>query len=401
MTQGAPLTGRFDAVIARIKGQAAARDHARELPYDDIAELASLGFGALRVPAEQGGGGLSLAQLTEQLLELAAADSNFPQILRAHFIFVESLLLAAPSASRDTWLGRIVDGAIIGGAHTERHTANSDHFATRVHRDGDARWLSGEKYYSTGSLYADWVATLAEGDDDQLTLVAIPKGTHGLTTVDDWNGFGQRLTASGTTLFERVAVNEANTLPTFASLAPYGTSLAQHFHLIGLAGIAHTAHAEAVVYVRERTRYFSQGTGALPKDDVVIQGVLGELSSAAYTSAVIVRDIGQRLDTLVELVARKDPDTARIEGLEHDVFRAQHTVTRTVLEAATRLFDVGGASALDADKNWDRFWRNARTLSSHNPIGFRLKAIGNYELNGTVALRQWYSGVDLSQRTAK
>ncbi|MBD1552609.1 acyl-CoA dehydrogenase family protein [Pseudomonas typographi] len=394
-------TAKFAPIIARIRAQAAERDKARRLPYEDIAELAALGFGALRVPLGQGGGGLSVAELSEQLLILAEADSNFVQIFRAHFIFVESLLLAASSPIRDTWLRRIAEGAIIGGAHTERNAVNTDHFATRVHRDGEARWLSGEKYYSTGSLYADWVATLAEGEDDRLTLLAIPKGAPGLATVDDWNGFGQRLTASGTTRFERVAVSAENTLPTFEAFAPYGTSLAQHFHLLGLAGIARAAHAEAVRYVRERTRYFSQGTGALPKDDPVVQVVVGELSSAAYTSEVIVRDIGQRLDTLVALVANPNSDKGQLEALEHDVFRAQQAVTRTVLEAATRLFDVGGASALDADRNWDRFWRNARTLASHNPIGFRLKAIGNYELNGQVALRQWYSGVDLSQRVAK
>ncbi|WP_437884546.1 acyl-CoA dehydrogenase family protein [Pseudomonas sp. LRF_L74] len=401
MSHALDNTSRFAELFARIKAKAASSDRHRELPHEEVRELAELGFGALRVPSALGGGGLTVAELSEHLLALAAADSNYPQILRAHFIFVESLLFAKPSPTRDLWLKRIVNGAIVGGAHTERNSTNSEHFATKVQRDDEGLWLTGEKYYSTGSLYADWVATLAEGENDQLVLLAVAKATPGLITEDDWSGFGQRLTASGTTRFEKVAINEADSVPSFEGLAPYGTSLAQHFHLIGLAGIAHSAHEAAVAYVRERKRYFSQGSRALPKDDAIIQSVIGELSSAAYTSAVIVRDIAWRLDTLLGLIAQPEPDIPRIDDLEQDVFRAQHTVVSTVLEAATRLFDIGGASALDAERNWDRFWRNARTLSSHNPIGFRLKAIGDYELNGQVAFRQWFSGVDLSLRAAK
>ncbi|MFF7710388.1 acyl-CoA dehydrogenase family protein [Pseudomonas sp. NPDC007930] len=392
------LHARFGALFERIQASAAERDRLRTLPYAEVAALAEAGFGALRLPLELGGSGLTLAELTEALLALAEADSNFPQILRAHFIFVESLLLAAPSAARELWLERVAAGALIGGAHTERGRANSDHFATRVEQDGERQWLSGEKYYSTGSLYADWIATLAEGEDDRLLLVAVPRQGQGVTLLDDWNGFGQRLTASGTTRFERVPVSPASHLPSFDRLGPYGTSLAQHFHLIGLAGIARAAHREVLAYVRGRTRYFAQGGGALPKDDPIIQAVVGEVSSSAYGAEVLVRDIGRQLDTLGMLVAAPEQDQAAIEAIEHDVFRAQHSISASVLQATTRLFDVGGASALDAQKNWDRFWRNARTLASHNPIGFRLKAIGAHDLNGTVALRRWYSGVDLSQR---
>lgn len=399
MPQQNPVLPRFAAVIARIKASAAARDGNREQPYGEVAELAALGFGALRLPQALGGAGLSVAELTDQLLALAEADSNFVQIFRAHFIFVESLLLAPPSPSRELWLQRIAEGAFIGGAHTERNTANSDRFATQIHSEGSERWVSGEKYYSTGSLFADWIATLVEDEDQHLTLLVLPRGIEGLTTLDDWHGFGQRVTASGTTRFERVKVDPRDTLPSFESLAPYGTSLAQHFHLIGLAGIAQALHKDAVDYVRQRTRYFSHGSGKLPKDDAQIQAIIGELGSAAYTSTVLVRDIARRLDQQNLQLATPNPDIALVDALEHDVFRAQFAITRSVLDAATRLFDVGGASALDSQKNWDRYWRNARTLASHNPVDFRLKAIGDYDLNGQVAFRAWFSGVDLSKRS--
>ncbi|MFF7710396.1 acyl-CoA dehydrogenase family protein [Pseudomonas sp. NPDC007930] len=393
-----PHSTELQALYARLAATAAARERRREQPYQEVAELAALGFGALRVPTALGGGGLSVAQLTEQLLQLASADANFVQVFRAHFIFVESLLLAEPSSNRDLWLRRIAAGAVVGGAHTERNPVNTDHFATQLHSEGGERWLSGEKYYATGSLFADWVATLAEDEDQRLTLLVVPRDAEGLSLPDDWDGFGQRLTASGSARFERVKVGAENALPIFESLAPYATSLAQHFHLIALAGIARNAHADAVDYVRARTRYFSHGSGQLPRDDAQVQALVGELSSAAYSSAVIVRDIGERLDTMVAWLAQPGANADALNGLEHDVFRAQHLLVQRVLEAATRLFDVGGASALAESRNWDRHWRNARTLASHNPVDFRLRAIGNYELTGEVALRAWFSGVDLRQR---
>ena len=138
----------------------------------------------------------------------------------------------------------------------------------------------------------------------------------------------------------------------------------------------------------------------MPKDDAIVQEVVGELSAAVYVSAIAVRDAAAKLDTLFTLLAEGEVDTRTIDETEADIFRAQYAVITAVLAATTRLFDVGGASALYADKNWDRYWRNARTLSSHNPVGFRLKAIGDYELNRKTALRAWYSGVDLASRFA-
>ena len=54
-----------------------------------------------------------------------------------------------------------------------------------------------------------------------------------------------------------------------------------------------------------------------------------------------------------------------------------------VLEAATLVFEVGGASATSETRRLDRHWRNARVLASHNPAIQREAAVGNYHLNGT------------------
>ncbi|MFW0787681.1 acyl-CoA dehydrogenase family protein [Gordonia sp. CPCC 206044] len=392
------LRERFAPVFNRIADSAVERDGSRIVPFDLVRELAQDGFGALRVPSEFGGSGISVAVLTELLLDLAAADSNFPQILRAHFLYTEALLLAPPDADRDAWLARIGAGELFGGAYTERTAGNQTHFSTTItdHPDG-TRTVDGQKYYSTGSLYADWIITAGEGPDG-ITHVVVPKDASGLELVDDWSGFGQRLTASGTTRFHDVDITGTPQLPATVSPGSYGTSLAQFWHITTIAGISRALHTEAVDYVRERRRYFSQGGGVAPREDPVVQGVVGEVSAARYVAETIARQIGTRLDDLAAAVLDGTVTDDRYDAVEIEVYRAQVSVISTVLAAAARVFDVGGASALDASKAWDRHWRNARTLASHNPTPHRLVSIGDHDLNGTSPFRTWLSGIDLRNR---
>ncbi len=113
------LAARFRPIFQRIADGAVEREHTRTLPHEPIQWLKEAGFGAVRVPVEYGGGGACLPQLFELLIELAEADSNVPQALRGHFAFAEDRLNAPPSAGRDLWFKRFVEGDIVGCAWTE------------------------------------------------------------------------------------------------------------------------------------------------------------------------------------------------------------------------------------------------------------------------------------------
>ena len=79
---------RLRPVIAEIAAGTVAREKDHELPFAQVTALRAAGFGRLRLPIEHGGFGLDWESFAEVLIELAAADSNLPQIFRGHIAYV-------------------------------------------------------------------------------------------------------------------------------------------------------------------------------------------------------------------------------------------------------------------------------------------------------------------------
>lgn len=393
----AELAARFRPVFARIAEGAARREHARDLAHDAIGWLRDAGFGALRVPRDHGGLGATPEQLYELIIELAEADSNLPQALRAHFGFVERVLVEFSPDQRSPWLRRVADGAIFGNATTEAGEGALGQLQTRVFRENGAWLLSGEKFYSTGTLYADWVGVTVQRDDTDpaqwRTLALVRTDAPGVTRVDDWNGFGQRLTASGTTRFERVPVESAHIIDFSRTGATPMTAVFQLFHIATLAGIARAIERDAVAFVQPRKRVFSHGSGAVPREDPLVQQVIGQLSSTAFVATLAAREVARGLGEIDRLRLQGEPLSEELlVDVELRAGKAQVVVTDAVLGAATRLFDVGGATALQESRRLDRHWRNARTLASHNPVIYKARVIGDNALNGTRPTFYWGVG---------
>lgn len=396
------LVQRFHPIFARIAEHAVRREHARELAHEAVGWLRKARFGALRVPIEHGGFGATPEQLYELLIDLAEADSNLPQALRAHFGFVERVLAEFEPGQRAPWLRRVADGAIFGNATTEQGDSAIGRLQTRLFRENGAWLLSGEKYYSTGTLYADWVAVTAEregGDPAQWRTIALVRtDAQGVECVDDWRGFGQRLTASGTTRFERVPVAADDIIDFSRSGTTLMTAVFQLFHIATLAGIARAIERDAVAFVQPRRRVFSHASGDVPRDDPLVQQVIGQLASTAFIATLATREVARGLGELDRWRLRGEPlPEDLLVDVELRAAKAQVAVTEAVLAAATRLFDVGGASALQEDRRLDRHWRNARTLASHNPVIYKSRVIGEHALNGTRPTFYWAIGTREAQ----
>lgn len=390
---------RLAPVFAEIAASAAQREADRHIDRGAVRALAAAGFTALRVPVEYGGSGLTFAEQAPLIVELAAADSNLVQALRAHLINQENLLGHPDEALRDRWLRRLGAGAVVGNAITEINNSVGEGTTTLI-RDEEGTWrLNGTKYYSTGTLYADWIIVAAVDAAGEEIAATVSADAEGVTLLDDWDGFGQQLTASGTTVFADTPVAAEEV---YAGGLDDGTRVAtgqaswQFLHLAALTGIAEAIVRDGAEYVRGRRRSFSHGTAELPREDSQVLQVVGELSAAAFGARAaydsVVTALGGVLEQEAALTAGEQLPEVDVDELYVRVYQAQQVIAKTVLAAATQLFEVGGASALSQTKRLDRHWRNARVLANHNPLIYRARLLGGWEVNGTGPERSYRVG---------
>jgi alkylation response protein AidB-like acyl-CoA dehydrogenase len=394
-TTDTELDERFQPIFARIAEGAVRRETDRALAHTEVGWLRDAGFGALRVPVEHGGLGATVRQQFRLLVDLAAAESNLPQALRVHWWFVEDQRLSPDPERGARWLRAVADGALVGNAITEPGVGAIDRYRTALTRDGESYRLDGTKYYSTGSLFADHIAVAADLDGERVSVL-VDADAPGVAQRDDWDGFGQRTTASGTTEFTRVRVHQDRILGAGYGSAGkgYGTGYLQLVQLSVLAGIAARAAADAAEWVRERTRTFTHAAADLPRHDPLVQQVIGRLSSVAFTARTVVLAVADLYDELLDGAARTgdEPDERLVDAAELAAAQAQATLIPLVLDATTQLFEVGGASVVSERLRLDRHWRNARTVSVHNPLIYKLQAVGAHVLNGDELPYAWSAG---------
>ena len=388
------LAQRFRPIFQRIAEGAVERELSRTLPREPIAWLKEAGFGAVRVPREHGGAGASLPQAFQLLIELAEADSNLPQALRGHFAFVEDRLNAAPSPARDLWFQRFVAGELVGNAWTEVGGVAIGDVITKVSHKAGKLVANGRKFYSTGSIFADWIDLYARRADDNADVIAAVS-THqpGVRQQDDWDGFGQRTTGSGTSEYVDAVIEPENLFP-FETRFKYQTAFYQLFHLATLAGIGRAVERDIARQVRERQRIFSHGNASHVSQDVQIQQVVGQISALAYAAEATALRATLPAQRAYEARFRDDVEAERQANIAAEIESAQGqiVVCELVLRAATDLFNALGASSASSAKALDRHWRNARTVATHNPIVYKAKVVGDWRINGTEPPYVWQIG---------
>lgn len=396
------LAAKFRPIFRRIEEGALERERSRTLPKEPIRWLKEAGFGAIRVPAQSGGAGASLAQTFQLLIELAEADSNLPQALRGHFAFVEDRLNAPPGVDRDVWFQRFVQGDLVGNAWTEVGNVAIGDLITRVSKK-DGRWVvNGSKYYSTGSIFADWVDLLARRNDTGADVIAAVS-THqpGVKHYDDWDGFGQRTTGSGTSVYEDAVVDERNLIP-FESRFKYQTAFYQLFHLATLAGIGRAALRDISHEVRERKRIFSTGNAPHVSQDPQIQQVVGQIAALVYAAEATAIRATAPSQRAYEARFGGDPEAERLANIDAELESAkgQVVISELILRASTELFNALGASGASGAKALDRHWRNARTVASHNPLVYKSRILGDWHINGTEPPYVWQIGSGPGRKAA-
>jgi alkylation response protein AidB-like acyl-CoA dehydrogenase len=388
------LAERFRPLFATLREGAVARELERRLPFEEIQLLKASGFTALRVPKAFGGSGVSIPELTNLLIELGEADSNLVQALRGHLGFTESVLNSPNEARRNLWLERIGRGETVGPATGEVGQTPQSQLSSRLYLDGEQWRIDGEKFYTTGSLYSDWIDVAVSDHDGKRVFVTVRRDAHGVEVVDDWNGFGQTLTASGTAYFRQVAVDPRNIVSNEERFQ-YSPAFFQIIHLANLAGIGRALSGEVANAVAKRTRSFSNGNSSRVAQDPQVLQVVGSLRAAAYSAGAIVLKNAEAIQRAYEAGAHGDAEKLKqaVDIAELEIAQSQTIVSDLVIDASSRMFDAVSASATLRPNGLDRFWRNARTLASHNPRIYKDRIVGDFAVNGTPPPAQWKIGI--------
>jgi alkylation response protein AidB-like acyl-CoA dehydrogenase len=166
----------------------------------------------------------------------------------------------------------------------------------------------------------------------------------------------------------------------------------QLVHLATLAGIGRAAAEDVARLVAERRRVYSHGNAARTGDDPQIQAVVGRVRGNAYAAGAIVLKAAEALQRVFEARRGGADATGPAALADVEVNQAVTVVTNLVLEATTGLFDALGASAVKEGLGLDRYWRNARTIASHNPRIYRDRIVGAFAVNGTPPPREYRVG---------
>ncbi|WP_145498202.1 acyl-CoA dehydrogenase family protein [Streptomyces sp. CFMR 7] len=382
---------RAAEVAAILATDAAARDRAGATPYTEVQLLKDSGLVALLGPAEHGGGGQDWTTAYRVIREVAKADGSIGQLLGYHYLWNWAARLVGTreqwehveaEAVRHTWF--------FGGAVNPR---DSDVVVTE---DGDDLVFTGAKTFSTGSRVSD--VTVLEGvleGTDRHIFAIVPSDSPGLTFHDDWDNIGQRLTESGGVTLDGVRTpwaSAAGYVDKEFRPRVYNTLNVPTIQLVFISfylGIAAGALETAATYTRTKTRSWLHGGYDKAVDEPYVIDTYGDLTAKLWAVEALADAVaaeGQKLHDAPDEVTEQ----ARGE-FEVRVAAAKARATDVALEVTSRIFEVTGARATASAEGLDRFWRNVRTHTLHDPVAYKRREVGRHVLTGELPEPTWYS----------
>ncbi|MBO1327780.1 acyl-CoA dehydrogenase family protein [Acetobacter suratthaniensis] len=377
-----PLRQRIDTlyeVIDRVVAQGAAEaDRVGRYPVATINALKACGLMAAAIPTTHGGWGLTQAQSQEVLFRLAIADPSVAQICKVHDDLVRELFTFADDATCHRLGQDIVSRCLIIGQAIAEPGARADEFghviATPV-QGGHS--LSGRKIYATGAIGADLIAvTSYDAACHAMRFDLIPRDAPGLTIQEDWNAMGQRATDSGTVILDHVRTIPGLVVPKENQSPPDWASLRyQNGFSVILVGIGVAALRHAADFVSSQARPWISVQGQRASDDPMTRRLFGEIGAELAGAVALVRDAANRLD----LRAAGAISRAQVAMA---VYAARSVASRVSLRASSDSMASMGARGAGRAIGFDRYWRDARTLSLHDPVDWKHEEIGHHLLTG-------------------
>lgn len=361
------------------------RDQQRILPYEAIEHLSQKGLGGIRIPERYGGAFVSNKTLAQVFRILSKADSNVGQIPQNQISLLNLIDLMGNEEQKKRVFGEILAGKRLANGGPERQSKDSKTVHTTLIQNGEVWVLNGEKFYSTGSIFADWLAIKALHPEGHVVLVLVDRFTNGIDIEDDWNGFGQRTTASGTIKLNQVHIDPALIFDErLLTQAPnYRGAYSQLMQVAIDVGIAEAAFTDLISAVKKARPVIDANVEKASLEHFTIQET-GKLQVLLDAAIALLDDAAEYLDELDSQFEVTDAQAARASIL---VAEAKVYANDAALTISEKLLELGGSRASLSQHNLDQHWRNARVHTLHDPVRWKIHAIGNYYLNGVFPAR--------------
>ncbi|WP_198663324.1 acyl-CoA dehydrogenase family protein [Jiangella endophytica] len=384
--------GAARKVAEALAADAVVRDEANRAPFAEVSALRDAGLLDALVPSGLGGQGRSWSDVLSAVRPIIRADASIGHVLTYHYLNSWRIRLnSRPGVIDELERASAANRWFWGGAGNPRDAALD------LVPDGDGFRVTGRKFFATGAQVADRItASGTRVDTGEKLAIVIDGRAEGVTHHDDWDNLGQRLSASGSVSFDAVRVPDAQVLGTSgqagAAFQPYPSLSILFFQLV-LAhlhvGIAEGALATASEYVRTKVRPWATSGVELATEDPYLLEITGELVSQTAAADALTWRVTRQAEGAV---ARGwDLTEAERGELAVDIATAKVASTRAVNEVTSKVFELTGARATTRATGFDRFWRNARTITLHDPVVYKAREVGAYTLSGATPTPSNYS----------
>ena len=372
------------ALAEQFKGNAIQRDAQRILPFQEIEVYSQSGLWAITVPKQYGGAEVSSLTVAKIIALMSGVDGSIGQIPQNHFYALEVLRNTGTEQQKQKLYAEVLKGARFGNALAEFKTKNATQKQTAITPTEHGFVVNGEKFYCTGSLFAHRIPTLVKDHENREFLAFIARESEGLELIDDWSGFGQRTTGSGTVKFNNVQVAAEDIIP-FDSAFSQATLVgpfAQIMHAAIETGIARAAFEETLHRVRQARPWIDSGVDQATADPLTLFE-LGRIVADVRASEVLLKQAARSIDA-----AKPQPTAANIAKASLDVAKVRAHSTETALKASSKLIELAGSRGSQREDGLDRFWRNARVHTLHDASRWKYYFIANHLLNGVLPPRR-------------
>ena len=372
------------ALAEQFKSNAIQRDAQRILPFQEIEAYSQSGLWAITVPKQYGGAEVSSLTVAKIIALMSGVDGSIGQIPQNHFYALEVLRNTGTEQQKQKLYAEVLKGARFGNALAEFKTKNATQKQTAITPTEHGFVVNGEKFYCTGSLFAHRIPTLVKDHENREFLAFIARESEGLELIDDWSGFGQRTTGSGTVKFNNVQVATEDIIPfdTAFSQATLVGPFAQIMHAAIETGIARAAFEETLHRVRQARPWIDSGVDQATADPLILFE-LGRIVADVRASEVLLKQAARSIDA-----AKPQPTAHNIAKASLDVAKVRAHSTETALKASSKLIELAGSRGSQREDGLDRFWRNARVHTLHDASRWKYYFIANHLLNGVLPPRR-------------